>query len=214
MSSKQLLSWGFAWGGAREQGVCFTNSRLGISHMNKEKITDSLLANGAIEYIKQWVHTHQGKYSLDDITQLLRKQPGAVDIVDQRPVMMIVTFSDGSGVGVSREGLDLLQSTTASPEKPWNPDDWGGMSEEEAFEEEAMKVLHERGIEIASQSWSGGSWSYVYKYNGKYYAIDEVEMCEYANPKEAFERAGIGRDTYDKIYHMSVASGYEDYIQK
>ncbi len=45
------------------------------------------------------------------MVQQLRQQPGAVDVVDQRPLVMIVKFADSSGVGVNQKGLDLLEST-------------------------------------------------------------------------------------------------------
>jgi len=85
--------------------------------MNKENITKPSLAKDAIKLTKQWVSSQHGKCSLDDIVQLLYKQPGAIDLVDERPIVMIVTFADGSGVGVNREGLDLLQPKTEPPEK-------------------------------------------------------------------------------------------------
>ena len=52
-------------------------------------------------------------------------------------------------------------------ESLFNPDDWGGMTEEEAFEEDPGGVLSILGTQIASQAWSHGSWSYVYEYKGK-----------------------------------------------
>ena len=52
---------------------------------------------------------------------------------------------------------------------PFNPDDWNGMTEEYAFEKDAGGVLSVPGTEIAYQTWSYGSWSYVYEYKGKYF---------------------------------------------
>ena len=182
--------------------------------MQENTGTDSTLAKCAIEFAMQWVARKGGKCSLDDVVQLLLKQSGADDVIDERPLTVIVTFNDGSGVGVTQDGLDLLQPTTDASKTAWKPEEWGGVSEEQAFDEDPMAVLEARGMKVASQTWSGGSWSSVYKYNGKYYAIDEVELCEYQNPKEAFERAGIGRDTYDNIFYMDVEPGYDHYIYK
>ena len=52
---------------------------------------------------------------------------------------------------------------------PFNPDDWNGMTEEYAFEEDADGVLSVPGTEIAYQKWSYGSRSNVYEYKGKYF---------------------------------------------
>ena len=52
---------------------------------------------------------------------------------------------------------------------PINPDDWNGMNEEYAFEEDAGGVLSVPGTGIAYQTWSYGSWSNVYEYKGKYF---------------------------------------------
>jgi len=87
------------------------------------------------------------------------------------------------------------------PAKPpkWRPQDWDGLSEEEAFAEQPNEVLDLQGEIIASQTWAGGSWSYVYEYNSQFYSCDEVDCVGFANAKDAFSRAGIGRDTYDEI---------------
>jgi len=67
-----------------------------------------LLANDAIEHTMHWVSALKGKCSLDEVVQQLRQQPGAVEVIDQRPLVMIVKFADGSGVGVNKKGLDPL----------------------------------------------------------------------------------------------------------
>ena len=48
------------------------------------------------------------RLSLDDYVAIIRKQPGAVEVVDLRPIVVIVKFGDGSGVGINKTGLDLL----------------------------------------------------------------------------------------------------------
>ena len=96
-------------------------------------------------------------------------------------------------------------------EMSFNPDDWYGMTEEEAFEDDPGEVLSVLGTEIASQTWSHGSWSYVYEYKGKYFSLDEVSLEEFDNPKDAFDRASIGRDDYDKIDSQWIHPDYEQY---
>ena len=67
------------------------------------------LAENAIKHAKRWVSKQRGKWSLDDVVQQIRHQPGASKVIDQRPVSVIIKFTDGSGVGVNSKGLDLLQ---------------------------------------------------------------------------------------------------------
>lgn len=169
-------------------------------------------AHNAVEHAMDWLHRQSEKRSLDHLVEVVQQQPGAVRVIDQRPVVMIVVFSDGSGVGVNQRGLDLLEPSQTGAFPEWNPDDWDGMTEEEAFDCDCGEVLRKLGKEVASQMWSGGSDSVVYEYKGQYFVMDEVETCEYDNPKDAFERAGIGRDTFDSIVHMHVARGYEQYV--
>ena len=52
------------------------------------------------------------KLSLDQIVEFLSDQPGVTEVIDQRPIVMIVKFDDGSGIGVNGKGLDLLQPRT------------------------------------------------------------------------------------------------------
>lgn len=73
----------------------------------------------------------------------------------------------------------------------WHPEDWDGMTEEEAFEEDPVGVMNALGEHIASRTWRCGSWSDVYEYRGRSYAIDEVEMCDFDNLDDAMERANI-----------------------
>ena len=68
------------------------------------------------------------------------------------------------------------------------------MTEESTFEEDAGAVLSVLGTEIAYQTWSYGSWSNVYGYKGKYFSLDEVDLEEFDNPNDAFDRASIGRE--------------------
>ncbi len=96
-------------------------------------------------------------------------------------------------------------------ERLFNSEDWYGMTEEEAFEEYSGELLLELGTEIASQTWSHGSWSNVYEYKGKYFSCDEVSTEEFDNPKDAFDRASIGRDDYDKIDSQWIHPDYEQY---
>ena len=84
------------------------------------------------------------------------------------------------------------------------------MTEEYAFEEDAGGVLSVLGTEIAYQTWSYGSFSNVYGYKGKYFSLDEVDLEEFDNPKDAFDRASIGRDDYDKIDSQWI---HPDYIK-
>ena len=83
------------------------------------------------------------------------------------------------------------------------------MTEEYAFEEDAGGVLSVLGTEIAYQTWNYGSWSNVYGYKGN--SLDEVDLEEFDNPKEAFDRASIGRDDYDKIDTQWIHPDYEQY---
>lgn len=48
--------------------------------------------------------------SLDGIVRIFASLPGARKIIDERPQVVIIVFEDGSGVGVSGQGIDLLQA--------------------------------------------------------------------------------------------------------
>jgi hypothetical protein len=52
------------------------------------------------------------KLSLDQIVEFLSEQPGVTEVIDQRPIVMVVKFDDGSGIGVNQQGLDLLEPET------------------------------------------------------------------------------------------------------
>jgi hypothetical protein len=110
----------------------------------------------------------------------------------------------------NEEDLKSIETDRRTPQ--WNAENWDGLSEDDAFEEDPLSVLIEMGTEIAAQSWSGGSWSNVYEYRGRYYAVDEGGMDDYDHPREAFERAGIGRETFDTIIHLDVAPDFEQWI--
>lgn len=96
---------------------------------------------------------------------------------------------------------------------PWDAKKWGGLTEEEAFLEDPGEVIVERGHCIASQVWKSGSWSYVYEYMGRFYSIDEVELKEFENAKDAFIRASIGRDTFDEIEQPYVIKEYAHILE-
>lgn len=96
----------------------------------------------------------------------------------------------------------------AIPPTDWDPEAWGGLSEEEAFAEDPDAVLDQRGKVIAEQTWQGGSWASVSEYNGRFFSQDEVETIECPTALAAFERAGIGRATHDQINHQRVAPEY------
>ena len=96
-------------------------------------------------------------------------------------------------------------------ERLFNSEDWYGMTEEEAFEDDPVEVLSALGTELASQTWSHGSWSNVYEYKGKYFSCDEESMEEFDNPKDAFDRASIGRDDYDEIDSQWIHPNYQQY---
>jgi hypothetical protein len=91
-------------------------------------------------------------------------------------------------------------------------DDLNGITEEGEFEEDPFDVVSTCGEKIAEQSWSGGSWSSVYKYKDRYFVLDEVEFSEFEDAREAFQRAGIGRSDYDKISNISVAPAYRHLV--
>jgi len=80
------------------------------SNLN-ESISNQLQAEDAIEHTMRWVSDQKGKCSLDDVVHQLLQQPGAVKVIDERPLVTIVSFADGSGVGANQNGLDLLEST-------------------------------------------------------------------------------------------------------
>jgi hypothetical protein len=48
--------------------------------------------------------------SLDGIVRIFASLPGATKIIDERPQVVMIVFEDGSGVGVSGQGIDLLQA--------------------------------------------------------------------------------------------------------
>ena len=101
--------------------------------MHTDDVPNSSLAKNAIDYAMKWMTRQNRKYSLDDLVQTLRKQPGAVAVIDERPIAMIVKFSDGSGVGVNDEGLDLLQTTSAPSEAASETGELDGIPEKEAL---------------------------------------------------------------------------------
>jgi len=138
-------------------------------------------AQTAAEHAMDWLHRQSERRSLDDVVEVVLQQPGAVRVIDQCPAVVIVVFSDGSGVGVNQNGLDLLEPSQTQTDDEWNPEDWDGMSEEEAFDCDAKEVLDKLGREVASQMWSGGSASSVYEYKGRYYVMDYGSNFEGAN---------------------------------
>ena len=96
-----------------------------------------------------------------------------------------------SNLALDPEQGDFSPNPRSQPDNSeWNPDDWYGMTEDEAMEEDLMEVLMRRGKEIAKQEWSGGSWSSVYEYKGRFYSIDEdptihertAKMLQYYRP--------------------------------
>jgi len=73
----------------------------------------TLKGNQAEQAIKlAYAKTQEDRLSLDEIVKFVASQPGAVETTDNRPIVMIIRFDDGSGVGVSSEGLDLLELDT------------------------------------------------------------------------------------------------------
>jgi hypothetical protein len=74
--------------------------------------------------------------------------------------------------------------------------------------------IESEGERIATQQWGGGSWVDVYKYKRKFYVIDEVGTSSFNDAAVAFQSAGIGRSTYDRISHMDVAPEYEHLVTK
>ena len=96
---------------------------------------------------------------------------------------------------------------------PWDPSEWGGLTEEEAFLESPGQVLSDRGHYIASQVWKGGSCSDVYEYKGLFYSQDEVELEGFDNVKAALVRAGIGRDSLDEIEEPHVIKEYAHILE-
>jgi len=82
------------------------------------------------------------------------------------------------------------------------------------FENVTMEVLAAQGTIIASQQWSGGSWADVYEYKGRYFAVDEGGLAECGSAADAFIQAGIGRDTYDKISHVSISPDYQHLVDQ
>ena len=101
---------------------------------------------------------------------------------------------------------------TSTSNTDWDAGAWDGMSEEEALEWDLIEVLSKLGTIIASQSWARGSWSTVYEYKGRYFAVDEVQGQVCSSAEEAFERASIGKDAYDEINKLYIMKGYERYL--
>ena len=101
--------------------------------MHTDDVPNSSFAKNAIDYAMKWMTRQNRKYSLEDLVHTLRKQPGAVAVIDERPIAMIVQFSDGSGVGVNHEGLDLLRTTSTPSEAASETGEWGGIPEKEAL---------------------------------------------------------------------------------
>ncbi len=99
-------------------------------------------------------------------------------------------------------------------EKKGDPVRFDGLSEDEMFIEDPTIVVQEMGDHIASQTWSGGSWSDVYEYKGLFWAQDEVDFVEFDNPLDAFSRAGIGNDDFDNINSQHIARKYEYLIKQ
>ncbi len=48
-------------------------------------------------------------FCLDDAVDVMASQEGFTDLMDSRPMVVIVKFEDGSGIGVNATGLDLLE---------------------------------------------------------------------------------------------------------
>ncbi len=96
----------------------------------------------------------------------------------------------------------------------WNPDDWDGLTEEQAFAEDPASVIRERGTLIASQAWSCGSGSEVYEYKGRYHAFDDAEAYDRDTALEAFKAAGILNDQFDPITYTRVAPTYRHLLDE
>jgi hypothetical protein len=77
-----------------------------------------------------------------------------------------------------------------------------------------LELVTGAGANIASQQWSGGSWCDVYEYKGRYFAVDEGGLAECGSAADAFIQAGIGRDTYDKISHVSISPDYRHLVEE
>lgn len=110
---------------------------------------------------------------------------------------------------LSKHSDEHLEESGDGGGSPWNPDDWGGLTEAEAFEENSFEVLLERGEQIASQTWRSGSFSSVYEYKGRFYALDEAGMEDYDNVSDAFSRANIGSGEHDELMDTDVAPAYQ-----
>jgi len=124
--------------------------------------SDSSLAKDAIDCATEWVARQKGKWSLDDVVQLLRKQSGAAEVIDERPLMMIVRFSDSSGVGVHREGLDLLDPTSSPSGKEVSRIQKNSMQILTNLNADSDDVLEEHRPTDASEEWelvASGFWS-------------------------------------------------------
>ncbi len=79
---------------------------------------------------------------------------------------------------------------------------------EKAFDEDPSTVIRERGTLIASQAWSCGSGSEVYAYKGRFHAFDDAESYDCDTALDAFKKAGILRDTFEKIVYTRVEPTY------
>ena len=96
----------------------------------------------------------------------------------------------------------------------WDPRPWGGLTEEQAFEEQPLAVVSERGRDIASVTWRQGSWANAWEYRGRFFVSDEVEFTECASAAEALQRAGVDRDCYDAIESQWVDPAYEHLLER
>jgi hypothetical protein len=81
-----------------------------------------------------------------------------------------------------------------------------------ADDEGLAEIVADQGEKIAEQQWSGGSWSSVYKFENRYYVIDEVEMTVFDDANAALLRANIGSSDHDSISHVSVAPAYRHLV--
>lgn len=61
------------------------------------------------------------------------------------------------------------------------------------------EVIQALGVEVASDTWAGGSWATVYQYDGLFFVIDEVETRVFKTLTEATASAGIASDAFDKL---------------
>jgi len=143
-------------------------------------MTDRLLAEEAIKTTKQWVSNQNVKCSLDEIVQLLCVQTGACKVINQQPMVMIVTYADGSGVGVHRKGLDLLSSIPVTTEPTskevsltayWGNDD---ASSTIALSQDKWMFIQFGGhhIEHAKSWYEGDSEDVIWTFSNRVVSID------------------------------------------